>query len=210
MWLYRLNRLLMARAVRGYWRMRAVGAVEAIPREGPVLLAANHASYLDPWLIGAIVPWCVRYLITREWYDRSRLANAIFRAFGTLPVEVGDPEATTAEVCRSLAEGSAVGIFPEGRISANGRLQRFRNGIGYMAARSGAPVIAMGIRGGFESLPKHRRVPRRTRVTIHVAGPVFFPGAPILGAAPKDDVRAFVERLFAEIARLTGQSRGDA
>ncbi len=183
-----------------------VGSVEAIPREGPFLLVSNHASFLDPWFIGAVFPRPVRYLITRKWYDRSRLARSIFRAFGTLPVETGDPEATTVSVCRSLERGDVVGVFPEGRISRDGRLQRFRSGIGHIAARSGVPLLPLGIRGGFESLPIPRRFPRHVRVTIHVGEPLVYPGAPFDDPRPIDDVRGFVEQLFSEIARLTGQS----
>ena len=85
MWLYRVNRFV-GPVVGRYWRLGLAGAVDAIPHSGPLLLASNHTSYLDPWLLGMPFPRPVRFLIVSRWYHRSPLWSAFFRAYGTLPV----------------------------------------------------------------------------------------------------------------------------
>lgn len=208
MWLYRLTRPVGNVFARPYWRLGIRGAVEAIPLEGPLIVASNHASLLDPWLLGLAFPRHVRYLIARDWYDRSPLWRAFFRATGTIPVAPHDPEATIAVACAALARGQVVGIFPEGAISPDGRLRRFRRGVSMIAARSGAPVLPVGLRGNFDALPRHGRLPRPRRVTVWVGAPLRFPGAPVRGAIPREVAARFLGQLRGEIARLAGQDSG--
>jgi 1-acyl-sn-glycerol-3-phosphate acyltransferase len=187
-----------------YWRPRLEGAVDVVGLEGPVLVASNHGSFLDPWLVGEVFPRPIRYLVAHEWYHRNPVLNAIFRAYGTVPVRERDPRTTLETVGRHLDRGEAIGIFPEGRVSDDGQLQRFRPGLAHLAARSGAPVIPLGVRGSFESLPRHGRLPRPTRVRVHVAPPVVFEGAPLDRSPTASEVRRFNEELYATIAELAG------
>ncbi len=199
MWLYRLAQGLRP-VLRLYWDLRLEGAVDALPREGPLIVVANHSSFLDPWLLGAVFPRPLHYLITREWYDRSPLWRAFFRAWGVIPVQ-RDPQATVDEVARVVERGEVVGVFPEGRISHDGRMQRFRSGVVYLAARTGAPVLPVGLAGPYEILPRHRRWPRRGRVVARVGLPLRFAGSP--EARPsRQAVRAFREALFRAVASL--------
>ena len=204
MWLYRINHAL-GPLIGSYWRLRLEGEVDRIPRNGPLIVAANHASFLDPWLIGMAFPRPVRYLITRSWYEKSPVWRAVFRAFGTEPVRAEDPLVTVDAVCELLARGEVVGIFPEGSISPTGKLRRFRSGIARIAARSGAPVLPVGIRGGFESLPRHRLVPRPSRVRIRIGEPMTFAGFPRTEDPDGETLRAFRDELFARIRELCGQ-----
>ncbi len=203
MWLYTLN-MRLGPLVGLYWRLSLSGDVAAVPREGPLILAPNHSSFLDPWLVGMVFPRPVRFLMQRRWYDRSRLWNGLFRAYGTIPSEASGT-ATVSAVCRRLDAGDAVGVFPEGHISRTGKIQRFRPGLSLMAARSGAPVLPVGIRGGYESLPWNRRVPRPVRVTIHVGPPRVFPGGPRSEPPTPAESREFLREVFREVCALTRQ-----
>ncbi|RMG45319.1 MAG: 1-acyl-sn-glycerol-3-phosphate acyltransferase [Acidobacteria bacterium] len=204
MWLYRVN-AAVGQLVRPYWRLGLTGAVEAIPREGPLIVAANHQSYLDPWFIGIVFPRPIRYLINSEWYHRSPLWRALFRAWGTEPVRSRSRE-TIEAVCGILRRGEVVGIFPEGRISLDGRLQPFRPGLARIAALSGAPVLPVAIRGAYEAFPKTARVPRPREVKVHVGVPLVFEGAPWPTPPPRELAERFRTRVFEEIRRLAGQS----
>lgn len=204
MWLYRFNHVL-GPVLGLYWRLGLQGRIESIPTRGPLIVAANHASYLDPWLIGMVFPRPVRYLITRQWYDRSNAWRAFFRAFGVEPIRMTSGAATVEAVCVLLDRGDVVGVFPEGRISQDGRVGRFRSGLAHIAARSGAPVLPVGIRGGYESLPRHARVPRPRRVTVHVGDVRRFDGAPIEGPPSPLAGREFLAKIRAEVCRLAGQ-----
>lgn len=203
MWLYRVNQAL-GPLLGAYWRLKLQGAVDSIPRSGPLLVASNHASFLDPWLVGMVFPRSIRFLMVRRWYDRSPLWRAFFRAYGTIPLH-GRSQETLDAVTHLLARGEVVGVFPEGRISPDGKIQRFRPGLSQMAARSGAPVVPVGIRGNFDTLPKHGTFPRPTRVTIHVGEPRRFPGAPPAGFPSRQQSRQFLEEVFEDVCRLAGQ-----
>jgi 1-acyl-sn-glycerol-3-phosphate acyltransferase len=184
--------------------MRLTGEVESIPKTGPAIVAANHSSFVDPWILGPFLfPRRIRFLITRLWYDKSPVWNFVFRSYDTLPME--RHAGATLEVARAaLDAGDVVGIFPEGRISYDGRIRRFRSGVCHLAARTGAPVIPIGIRGAFESLPRDRRLPKRGTVTVRVGLPLRYPGSP-RDDISKQTLREFRDTLFAEVCRLAGQ-----
>jgi 1-acyl-sn-glycerol-3-phosphate acyltransferase len=158
-----------------------------------------------------VFPRHIRYLVASQWYHRNSAWKAVFRAFGTVPVRQRDPRATISVVEEVLERGEVVGIFPEGRVSNDGRMQRFHSGVARAAARSGAPVLPLGIRGGFESLPRAGRIPRPTRVTIHAGRSFQFADAPIPGRVAQAEIREFNGSLEKEIRRLAGKSEnGDA
>ena len=203
-WLYHVTRA--SRPLFGLcWRMRLSGEVDSIPKTGPAIVAANHSSFVDPWFLGPFLfPRRIRFLVTRLWFDKSPVWNFVFRSYDTIPME--RHAGATLEVARAaLDAGSVVGIFPEGKISHDGRIQRFRSGVCYLAARTGAPVIPIGIQGAYESLPRDRKLPKRGNVTARVGPPLKFPGSPREGNIPKQIVREFRDNLFAEICRLAGQ-----
>lgn len=201
MWLYHLTHSM--RPIVGlYWRFRLVGEVDRVPRNGPLVVAMNHVSYLK--FLGMVFPRPLRYLITRDWYDKSAFWRWFFDANGTLPVG-NDPETTSLRLLQSLDRGEAIGFFPEGRISHDGRIQRFRSGIAYIAARSGAPVVPLGIQGAFESLPRQRRFPKPGPVTVHVGEPLVFPAAPHEGDLSRDQLVAFRRELYRRVGELSGQ-----
>jgi len=204
MWLYHLTRA--SRPLFGLvWRMELTGELDSIPKTGPAIVVANHSSFVDPWILGPFLfPRPVHFLITRLWYDKSRVWNFVFRSYRTIPMD-SDTRNTLETSLQALREGRVVGIFPEGRISYDGRIKRFRTGVCYLAARSGAPVIPVGIRGAFESLPRSRRLPKRGRIRLEVGKPLRFPESPRDDPPPMSSVREFRDRLFAEVCRLAGQ-----
>ena len=204
MWLSRLN-VALGPVIGLYWRLGLTGAVDSIPMKGPLLVAANHSSYLDPWFIALSFPRRIRWLITHEWYYRSPVWKAVFRAYGTEPVRSGDVRGTIDAVCRLLDRGDVVGIFPEGKISDDGRMKRFRRGLNLIAARSGAPVVPLGLRGNYESMPRNRRFPRPTRVSVVAGEPLVFPGSPMRRPPPRPASREFQDVLVREICRLADQ-----
>jgi 1-acyl-sn-glycerol-3-phosphate acyltransferase len=202
-WLNRLT-CFLGPVIGAYWPVRVEGALDAVPRRGPLLLAANHASFLDPWFIAITFPRRTHFLMTRQWYDRSTLWREFFRANAAHPV-ADDPQSTISDVCAMLARGWVVTIFPEGKITSDGHIQRFRPGLGRMAARSGAPVVPIGLRGSFETLPRDRKIPPRVPVSVHVGEPIHFAGAPYQGPPPRAESVAFQDKVLEEICRLAGQ-----
>ncbi|ANM29017.1 hypothetical protein ABI59_04530 [Acidobacteria bacterium Mor1] len=204
MWLNRLT-VWTAPLLRLYWRPTIVGAFDRIPSEGPLLVAPNHASFLDPWWLSMIFPRGLHYLITDTWYYKSRGWRFFFDANGTLPVSAADPRQTIADVCGYLSEGKVVGVFPEGGISDDGKIRRFRPGLAHIAARSGVPVVPVGLRGNYDLLPRTQKFPRPGRLGFHIGEPMVFPGSPHPDRVPRRALADFNQELFERVCTLAGQ-----
>ena len=157
--------------------------LEAIPDEGPVVLVCNHVSYVDALLIGGAIRRPVRFVMYYKIY-RLPVLNFVFRTAGTVPIAArAEDEATYLRaferIREYLANGEVVCIFPEGKLTTDGELNEFRNGIELILADSPVPVIPMalqGLWGSFFSRHPGRGLFRRvwSRVTL-VAGEPLAP-----------------------------------
>lgn len=161
--LYLLARAILVPFFRVYLRLQGIGGAE-LPRSGPLLLAANHRSFLDPFVIGALVKRPVYYVAKRELFER-RAQAWLLRGLGAFPIDRGrsDEEAmsTAKEI---LARGECVLIFPEGTRVRRGPLGAPRRGVGRLALETGAPVVPVavigtaGVRRGWRIRPRKVRV----------------------------------------------------
>jgi hypothetical protein len=196
-------RLLAWLLAHGVYRLEARG-LEEIPREGPMLLACNHVSFADWLVIAATVKRPVRFVMWHA-YARIPLIRYLMRDARVIPIGSSRQapelvERAFREVAEALAQGDLVCLFPEGRITTDGHLGRFRPGIGRMACDSGAPVLPLALRGFWGSLFSRqpgrlrRRLcrPLRSRVELVAGRPI-----------PAEEVTA--ERVQAEVARLLCQ-----
>ncbi len=161
--LYLLVRAVLVPFFRVYLRLQGVGG-EEVPRSGPLLLAANHRSFLDPFVIGALLKRPVYYLAKRELFER-RWQAWVLGSLGAFPIDRGysDQEAmaTAKEI---LAGGECVLIFPEGTRIRRGPLGATRRGVGRLALETGVPVIPVAVIGTDQVRRGWRVRPRRVRV----------------------------------------------
>jgi 1-acyl-sn-glycerol-3-phosphate acyltransferase len=173
--------------VRAIVRLRIDGDLAMVPREGPLIVAANHASSADPVLIGAFLgPALNRPL---NWLGKRELtefgpAGWAFRRAGIHPVDrnAADLEAYRTAM-RVLEAGQVLAIFPEGTRSRDGALQQVREGAGMLALRSGATVLPVAVVDSDLMWPRGRLLPRfGRRVTVRYGRP--FKVADELGAQP--------------------------
>jgi 1-acyl-sn-glycerol-3-phosphate acyltransferase len=175
-----LLRFLTWILVNTLYRLRVKG-LENIPDEGPALIVCNHVSFMDPLILGGSVRRPIRFVMYYkifQWWGLSWL----FRTARAIPIagkkeDPGMMERAFAEVDRELAEGNLVAIFPEGGITRDGAIQRFRPGVERILAARPVPVIPMALRGMWGSLFSRRdrlRVPRRfwSRIELVVGAPV--------------------------------------
>jgi 1-acyl-sn-glycerol-3-phosphate acyltransferase len=155
-----------------YLRMQRIGR-EHLPRSGPLLLAANHRSFLDPFVIGTLVRRPVYYMAKRELFERRWQAWAL-NALGAFPVDrgAGDHEAmrTAREI---LQRGDCVVIFPEGTRTRRGPLGEPHRGVGRLALETGAPVAPVSVIGTEDVRRGWRMRPRKVR--LRVGRPLRFP-----------------------------------
>jgi 1-acyl-sn-glycerol-3-phosphate acyltransferase len=180
--LYRTLELTLAPALRTIYRPEITG-VSGVPRKGPVILAANHISFVDEFFMPLSVRRQVFYFAKAEYFTtpglRGRMMAAFFRGMGQVPVERADPRAAASVIdigVEVLAEGRALGIFPEGTRSPDGRLYKFRTGVARLALRSGAPVVPVGLVGTRDVQPPgdHRWHRAGVRVAVHYGEPMHF------------------------------------
>ena len=184
-----------------------ISGLEHVPRHGGVVLAANHVSNLDNYLLSSASPRPPLYLGKRE------LAHGVFGAFnvamGMIPIDRGrGDQHAIDEVARLLVAGEVIAMFPEGTRSPTGELFRFRSGTARVAAAAGVPVVPVGLCGTAGVWPRgggpQWRRPARGALAVRFGEPLDPP--PDAGRAR----RLWTQQLRARVARLTGQPIADA
>ncbi|GAA3953709.1 lysophospholipid acyltransferase family protein [Actinoplanes auranticolor] len=203
-----LTRALLVPVARLAFRTVVEGR-EHVPREGPVILAANHLSFLDSFLIPLVSPRRVAFLAKAEYFTRpgvlGRLTGSTLLGLGAVAVPRGEHRAAQAALETALGvlrEGRAFGIHPEGSRSRDGRLYRGRTGVAWLAMASGAPVVPVAVLGTDRVQPVGARFPRPGRVTVRFGAPLRFETP--AGSAARAR-RAATDAIMAEIGKLSGQ-----
>lgn len=156
-----------------YFRRRIFNA-ERVPREGPVILASNHASFLDPPLVGSSLPRPINYL-ARETLFRFPVVGWILRSWNSVPVDRdGGGAAGLRAILDRLLAGGGIILFPEGTRTRDGKLQPARSGIGLTVIKSTAPVVPVRVFGTFEAYGRHMKFPCPRRVVVKFGQPMDF------------------------------------
>ena len=133
-----------------YFRWRICNP-ERVPLQGPVILAANHASFLDPPLVGASLNRALNYL-ARDTLFRVPVVGWLLRLWKVVPVDRdGGGAAGLRGIFDRLLQGGAILLFPEGTRTHDGQLQPTRSGIGLVVIKSTAPVVPVRIFGAYEA-----------------------------------------------------------
>lgn len=159
---------------RWYFRFRVSGG-EHLPAQGPCILAANHASYLDPILIAMACPRPVRFIVDKTQFHRP-LVHWIAVRTGAIPVENNPRDiGSVRRALQALRQGAVVGIFPEGGRSEDGSLKAGKPGAALLALRGGVPLVPAGIVGAYRAYPRGRLVPRPSPIAVRFGAPIPFP-----------------------------------
>jgi glycerol-3-phosphate dehydrogenase (NAD(P)+) len=170
--LYWTARALLVPFFLVYFRLQRIGK-EHLPRHGPLLLASNHRSFLDPFVIGTLTRRPVYYMAKRELFQ-NRLVAWFLNGLGAFPVDRGAGDTAAMDTARAiLARGDCVVLFPEGTRVRPGPLGEPRRGVGRLALQTGAPVVPVAVIGTEDVRRGWRIRPRRVR--IRVGAPLLFP-----------------------------------
>ena len=148
---------------RSWTRVRIEGDTDAIPREGPVILAANHISNADAVLIGAfLTPRLgrrIHWLGKKEMFDWP-VVGFVARNGGVVPVDRGAADVEAFRVARRILDaGNVLMVFPEGTRSPTGELQPPKDGLAMLALRTDATIVPIGISNTDRIWPKGRPIP---------------------------------------------------
>ena len=147
-----------------YFRMSRLGRAY-IPKRGPAILAANHRSFFDPFIIACMARRPMYYVAKRELFEIHPVISWLLTALGAFPVDRASGDRDTIETAKELlARGELVLIFPEGTRTRPGPLASPKRGVGRLALETGAPVVPVAVIGT-EAIRRGWRVrPHKVRV----------------------------------------------
>ncbi len=202
-----VSKVLVLGFCKLYFRLRVEGR-HHVPKTGPLLLVSNHASYVDPPLVGITAGRWVGFLAQAGLAKVGPLRWWL----GQMGVTLIDRDAPSKEALRVIAEclakGEAVGIFPEGTRSADGAVGPFRNGVEFLVRRTGATVVPIGLDGNFRAFPRKAIVPRPRKLVVRYGAPMT--AAEVLAPGGVERLRARVAELAHAPLRATDAGDGGA
>ena len=201
-----LMRFLSWVMVRALYRLRLHGIERHVPDEGAALIVCNHVSYMDALVLAASIPRPVRFVMYYRIFNIP-VMRWIFRTAKAIPIAGAreDPalmQRAFDEIDAALADGELVCIFPEGALTKDGEIAKFKSGVEKIVERRAVPVLPMALRNMWTSMWSKRdsrlrrmRVPRRFRAHVEV-----------IAGAPVDAAEVSAELLETQVRQL----RGDA
>jgi len=212
---YRLLKyVLLGPLLKLLFRPRIEG-LEYVPQEGAAIVAGNHLSFSDHFLMPAVIKRRITFLAKAEYFTgpgvRGRLTAAFFRSAGQIPVDRSGKEAGQAAIREGLGvlgKGELLGIYPEGTRSHDGRLYKGKVGVAVMALTAKVPVVPCAMIGTFEAQPPGQRFPTLRPVTIRFGEPMDFSRYEGM-EHEKAILRAVTDEIMYAILTLSGQEYVD-
>ncbi|MDG9693458.1 lysophospholipid acyltransferase family protein [Streptomyces mutabilis] len=214
MFYYVLKYVLLGPVLRLLFRPRIEG-LDHVPASGAAIVAGNHLSFSDHFLMPAVLRRRITFLAKAEYFTgpglKGRLTAFFFRSAGQIPVDRSGKEAGRAAIREGLgvlSKDELLGIYPEGTRSHDGRLYKGKVGVAVMALRAGVPVVPCAMIGTFEAQPPGRKIPRLHPVVIRFGEPLDFSRYEGL-EGEKAVLRAVTDEIMYAILSLSGQEYVD-
>ncbi|AJE39533.1 lysophospholipid acyltransferase family protein [Streptomyces nodosus] len=209
-----LKHIVLGPWLRLVFRPRIEGLAR-VPAHGPAIIAGNHLSFADHFLMPAILKRRITFLAKAEYFTgpglKGRLTAAFFRNAGQIPVDRSSKDAGQAAIREGLGvlrKGELLGIYPEGTRSPDGRLYRGKVGVAVLALEAGVPVIPCAMIGTFEAQPPGQVLPRVRPVVIRFGEPLEF--SRYAGMEKEKAVlRAVTDEIMYAVLSLSGQEYVD-
>ena len=198
---YRTTNLTLGTFLRIMFRPRYLGR-DKIPVDGPLIIAANHLSHIDPAFIMTATKRPVSYMSKKEHFEGA-IRRLVFKQVGVIPVdrEEGGKEALNGAI-EILEEGGAIGIFPEGTRSRDGKMGKGKTGVARLAALTGAAVVPVAIRQTDGVWPVSKRAPRPWRKFYYKFGdPIYFD----YKEKNHENFRKFTDSVMSRIVELSNE-----
>ena len=188
-----------------YLSFKIVGR-KNVPKTGAFIFASNHSSYLDPILLGVAL-YRGLYYIAREDLFAKPLPDWIMRGVHAFPLKRNSGDlGALRQALAILKEGKPLVIFPEGTRATDKNLRPAKPGVGFIAAKSGVPVVPVYIDGSFEAFPKGIKTLRRQHVTVYIGEPVAID--PDVGHNSKKAYQDISDEIMKSIASLKDKHVG--
>jgi 1-acyl-sn-glycerol-3-phosphate acyltransferase len=199
---YRFTRGLAHLLVLLYFRVKVEGA-ESIPKSGPVILAPVHRSFIDFLIVGTAVTPRKVFFMAKDDLWHSKPLGAFLDSFGAFPVNRDGADRLALDRSRDvLARGEVLILFPEGTRRSGPAIEDLHEGAAFLSARTGAPIIPIGIGGSGNAMPKGKKLPRPVKVHLIVGKPIPAPERSGGGRVARSKVHALTEEVQGELQEL--------
>jgi 1-acyl-sn-glycerol-3-phosphate acyltransferase len=209
-----MKHIVVGPIVLAVFRPWVVG-LDNIPKEGAVVLASNHLSFIDSIFLPLVVGRRVVFLAKSEYFTGKGLkgwaTKLFFQSTGQLPIDRSGGKASEASLItglRVLGEGRVLGIYPEGTRSPDGHLYRGRTGVARMVLEAGVPVIPVAMIGTEKVMPIGTRLPKVRRIGIIIGEPLDFTRFEGL-EGDRFVLRSVTDELVYDLRDLSGQEYVD-
>jgi len=208
---YKFMRGVVIVLTSSYFRSKVVGA-EHIPKGGPFILSPIHRSNLDTPFVALATPRRLRYM-GKESLWKGRFGAWFFTALGGFPVKRGTADREALRACQEVLErGEPLVLSPEGPRQFGPETQHFFDGAAFLACRTGAPIVPVGLGGTEAAMPKGSKMVHPVKMTIVIGEPLVPPPLPTNGRASRHDIKALtadlterIQVLFDEAQELAGR-----
>lgn len=198
---YRLVRALAHAICALYFRVSVEGA-DKVPTSGPVILAPVHRSFMDFFVVSQVTRRKVFYMAKDELWRSERLGTFL-DSVGAFPVNRSGADRLALERAQGVLErGEALILFPEGTRRTGDVVEDLHEGAAFLAARTGAPIVPIGVGGTAAAMPKGSKFVRPVKVHVVVGEPIDAPERSAKGRVPRHQVHETTERLRTELQRV--------
>ena len=174
---YPIGKRIIPPIVKFFW-VKKVNGLQNLPKKGPFIIAANHASYMDHFIMTMLIPHLnrkIHFLAKKEHFE-GFFKSAWHTYAGAIPIDRKKGGKKTLKwAIKTLKEGKIIGVHPEGTRTLTGKLQKAKTGIAQLALTAKVPVIPMGLIGTFEILPKGKYIPKFKKAIMNIGKPMYFP-----------------------------------
>lgn len=163
-----------------YWAFRAlfkltlkycfafkVEGIENLPLKTNFIVVANHASWLDPVIVGVAIPKKINYIAVRGLYKINWLRWFV-RLMQALPTGSASEKAI-----EFLSKNKVIGLFPEGGCSRDGKLREFRRGAALLGLKTGRPIVPCAVLGSYKALPARAKFPKFVPIKVKIGRPIY-------------------------------------
>jgi len=201
---YKCSQFLAGPFLKVLFRLETEG-LENIPEKGAAIIASNHTSALDHYLLPAVVKRQITFIAKKELFE-NRVLGFLLKKWGQIPIHRGTGDNNAIDIAMEvLRKGRLFGIYPEGTRTRDGKLHKGHTGVARLALASGAPVIPVAMLGTYEILPRKAKVPKLRKAIIKIGKPLYFPGHDP-SAADRETYIRVTDQIMKRIGKLSGQS----
>jgi 1-acyl-sn-glycerol-3-phosphate acyltransferase len=203
---YRALRGLAHGVNRAYWRVTVEGA-SLVPADGPVILSPVHRSNIDFLVVSEVTRRKIFYM-AKDTLWRSARFGSFLESIGAFPVHRQGADRLALDRAQDVLErGDVLILFAEGTRREGPVVEELHEGAAFLAARTGAPIVPIGIGGTADAMPKGTKLPRPVKVHLVVGEPLAAPERSKGGRVPRHQVHALTEQLRIELQELYDRAR---